>query len=295
MPHGILLLDKPRGLSSNGALQRVRRVYGAARAGHVGSLDPLATGMLPVCFDEATKVAGVILAARKAYRFTVSLGSRTATGDTEGAVVESQPVPAVGQAEVEALLAGMVGPRQQVPPMYSAVKHGGERLYRLARAGQVVERAPRAIELYRFALQAAAKCSLDLEVECSKGTYVRVLAEEVALALGTCGHVAALRRLWVEPFAGEAMHTLDSLLEAASRDALPDLLPIHRAVPDWPRLVVDAPQAQRLRHGQAARVADAAPLAAGAWALAVNGDGVEVALAVANGEGCLEPRRVFNL
>jgi tRNA pseudouridine55 synthase len=197
MPSGILLLDKPLGLSSNGALQRVRRLLAGAKAGHAGSLDPLATGMLPICLGEATKIAGDIVAGAKRYRFTIALGRRTATADAEGEVTEEAAVPALTRAGVEPVLAGFLGPRTQVPPMYSALKQGGAPLYRLARAGLSVERAARSIELHELVVLALGARSLELETRCSKGTYVRVLAEEIAGALGTVGHVSALRRLSV--------------------------------------------------------------------------------------------------
>ncbi|HEY0768130.1 MAG TPA: tRNA pseudouridine(55) synthase TruB, partial [Steroidobacteraceae bacterium] len=187
MPSGILLLDKPRGLSSNAALQRVRSLLSRAKAGHVGSLDPLATGMLPICVGEATKIAGEILAGRKCYRFTVGLGARTASGDVEGAVTATAPVPRFARASVEAVLARFRGSQTQIPPMYSALKRAGQPLYKLARAGVTVARAARDIELFELALIALGPASLELEALCSKGTYIRVLAEDLAVALGTCG------------------------------------------------------------------------------------------------------------
>src|SRR5580700_1526548 len=196
MRSGIVLLDKPLGLSSNAALQRVRTLFSRIKAGHVGSLDPLASGMLPICLGEATKIAGEILAHRKCYRFTVSLGIATATGDAEGAVTASAPVPALTAAQVQQGLAGFRGAQLQVPPMYSALKRDGQPLYKLARAGVTVARAPRDIELFELTLTALEPAALTCEVLCSKGTYIRVLAEDLARALGTCGHVTALRRLY---------------------------------------------------------------------------------------------------
>ncbi|HKZ74378.1 MAG TPA: tRNA pseudouridine(55) synthase TruB [Steroidobacteraceae bacterium] len=257
MPTGILLLDKPRGLSSNAALQRVRRAYGAAKAGHVGSLDPLATGMLPICLDEATKIAGDLLEGRKCYRFEVALGRRTSTGDVEGAVVEECPVPPIEREALEAVLAAFSGERQQIPPMYSALKRDGQPLYRLARAGVEVERAPRAIRVDRLELRSLAPGLLDLEMLCSKGTYVRTMAEDIASALGTCGHVASLRRLYVEPFAAASMVSLDAVAGAAP-DALPELLPADSALAHLPSTVFTAEGTARLRHGQSA-----APLESG--------------------------------
>jgi tRNA pseudouridine55 synthase len=256
MPSGILLLDKPRGLSSNGALQRVRTLFGREKAGHVGSLDPLATGMLPICLGEATKVAGEILAGRKCYRFTVTLGVRTTTGDSEGTVSERAAIPALERAHIETVLTRFLGPGQQVPPMYSAIKRGGEPLYRLARAGITVERAPRAIEVSQLHLIASTPETLELGVLCSKGTYVRVLAEDIAAALDTLGHVSVLRREYVEPFQGETMHTLESLAEKPARGEDSPLLPIDRPLGHLPPVHLDAEQARRVSQGQAVRVVD---------------------------------------
>ncbi|HXY96426.1 MAG TPA: tRNA pseudouridine(55) synthase TruB [Steroidobacteraceae bacterium] len=250
MPSGILLLDKPRGLSSNAALQRVRRLFQGEKAGHAGALDPLATGMLPICLGEATKIAGDILAGAKRYRFSVALGQRTATGDAEGAVTAEAPVPALTRAGVEAVLEGFPGTRMQVPPMYSALKQGGQPLYRLARAGRTVDRAPRAIELYELRLIALEADSLELETSCSKGTYVRVLAEEIAAALGTVGHVSALRRLEVEPFGEEPMQTLESLERTCAAGGAAPLLPADYPLRHLPAVHLTGADAARLRKGQ---------------------------------------------
>ncbi|HTY48717.1 MAG TPA: tRNA pseudouridine(55) synthase TruB [Steroidobacteraceae bacterium] len=244
--NGILLLDKPEGLSSNAALQWVRRICGADKAGHVGSLDPLATGMLPICLGEATKVAGLITGANKRYRFTVVLGRRTATGDREGAEVETAPVPPLSAAAIEAALSRFRGPQLQVPPMYSALKRDGQPLYRLARAGVEVERVPRPIEILELVLNGFTDDQLELEAVCSKGTYIRVLAQDLALALGSCGHVGLLRRLYVEPFQGQPMHTLESL---GSR--IPPLIPPDQALPQLPAVRLPGAAAGRLCQGQA--------------------------------------------
>jgi tRNA pseudouridine55 synthase len=243
---GILLLDKPLGLSSNRALQQVRRAFGGAKAGHTGSLDPLASGMLPICLGEATKLAGCLLAGRKRYRFTVRLGERTSTGDAEGEIIERAPVPALEEGALRAALEALTGPQLQVPPMYSALKRDGQPLYKLARQGLEVERAARAIEISSLELLGAAEGSLELAVECSKGTYVRVLAEQIAIAAGSCGHVTALRREWVEPFAGEPMVHL----EALEAGPLPVLLPPERAVDYLPAIHLDAAGTRAIRHGQ---------------------------------------------
>ena len=251
MRSGIVLLDKPLGLSSNAALQRVRTLFSRIKAGHVGSLDPLASGMLPICLGEATKIAGEILAHRKCYRFTVSLGIATATGDAEGAVTASAPVPALTAAQVQQGLAGFRGAQLQVPPMYSALKRDGQPLYKLARAGVTVARAPRDIELFELTLSALEPAALTCEVLCSKGTYIRVLAEDLARALGTCGHVTALRRLYVEPFEQQPMYSLEELAAAP-------VLPADFPLGHLPAVHLGADAAQRLLQGQSV------PLAAGA-------------------------------
>ena len=248
--NGILLLDKPAGMSSNAALQRVRRLLGGCKAGHAGSLDPLATGMLPLCLGEATKIAGEILSSRKRYRFTVALGSRTATGDREGDVIEEAPIPAEWRERLQAALHGFIGPGRQIPPMYSALKRDGQPLYRLARAGVTVERAPREIEIFELTPLSQAEDSVELDVLCSKGTYVRTLAEDIARALGTCGHVAALRRSWVEPFQEERMMTLEAVSRAGEGRAPLELLPPDRPLEHLPAVALEPWQAERISHGQ---------------------------------------------
>jgi tRNA pseudouridine55 synthase len=285
-----VLLDKPRGLSSNAALQRVRRVWGGVKAGHVGSLDPLATGMLPICLGEATKVAGDILPGRKCYRFTVRLGVRTATGDAEGAVTATSAVPELTPESVAVLLGTFLGESMQTPPMYSALKRDGQPLYRLARAGLTVERAPRAVEIFELTLARLDAPSLELEACCSKGTYIRVLAEDLAVRLGTCGHVTALRRLYVEPFASEAMHSLESLEQASGSSGLPQPLP-----PDWPLKALPAVglserEALRLRQGQ---TVIGAPGAAGRVRL-YDAAGKFLGIGAREESGAVRPRRLLN-
>ncbi|HEX4023605.1 MAG TPA: tRNA pseudouridine(55) synthase TruB [Steroidobacteraceae bacterium] len=247
---GILLLDKPLGLSSNAALQVVRRLAGGIKAGHSGSLDPLASGMLPICLGEATRLAGQLLEGRKAYRFGLTLGERSATGDAEGEIVERCAVPPLDRAAIEAVLVGFLGTQQQVPPMYSALKRDGEPLYRLARRGVQVERAARALVIDALQLQDHQNDRLELSVLCSKGTYVRVLAEDIARALGSCGRLHSLRRDYVEPFAGEPMVSLEQL-QAAARDGSgwPVLAP-DRAVSHLPPLRLDADAAAAIAHGR---------------------------------------------
>jgi tRNA pseudouridine55 synthase len=298
MPSGILLLDKPRGLSSNGALQRVRRLLAGEKAGHAGSLDPLATGMLPICLGEATKIVGDIIEAAKRYRFAIALGARTATADGEGEAIEEAAVPALTRAGVAAVLAGFVGPRTQVPPMYSALKQGGTPLYRLARAGLSVERAARTIELHELTLLGLGPRSLELETRCSKGTYVRVLAEEIAAALGTVGHVSALRRLSVEPFGAEPMQTLESLERTCAAGGVPSLLPADYPLRHLPAVRLPAADAARLRKGQAV----SAPVPAAEHPGACEGGrlrlydeaGSFLGIGVAAGPATVRPRRLLN-
>jgi tRNA pseudouridine55 synthase len=246
---GVLLLDKPIGLSSNGALQRVRRLAGGIKAGHTGNLDPLASGMLPICLGEATKVAGEMLSRGKSYRFGVQLGERSETGDAEGAIIERRPVPPLTPDAVVAVLAHFHGELQQIPPMYSALKRDGEPLYRLARKGLIVEREPRRVIIEALELLSLSTPQLELRVLCSKGTYVRVLAEEIAQALGTCGRLYSLRREFVEPFANLPMVRLEEL-ETAGEVANWPILPADRAVEHLPALQLDADSVKALAHGK---------------------------------------------
>jgi tRNA pseudouridine55 synthase len=213
---GILLLDKPPGLSSNSALQQVRVLFRALKAGHAGSLDPMATGMLPICLGQATKVCAFLLDARKSYRFTARLGVRTDTGDAEGTITERVPVPALTRAQIETVLQVNVGEQSQIPPMYSALKHQGQRLYDMARRGEIVERAPRKIFLEALTLVELREKEIEIDVRCSKGTYIRTLAEDLAAQLGTVAHLTALRRTQVDPFAASSMVTLAHLTELAT-------------------------------------------------------------------------------
>jgi tRNA pseudouridine55 synthase len=252
---GVLLLDKPLGLSSTAAGLRVRRLLGASKAGHVGSLDPLATGMLPICLGEATKLAGEILDGDKIYRFRLKLGSRTATGDVEGAVVATATVPALERDAIERVLQGFLGERQQVPPMYSAIKQNGQPLYKLARAGMTVERKPRLVRIEQLELLGMEPDVLELRVECGKGTYVRVLAEDIAEALGTVGHVETLRRESVQPFAAERMVSIEALQAAIDSQRDVPLITPAEAVGHLPRVTLGGESARRLQHGQVVTVA----------------------------------------
>ena len=250
---GLLLLDKPVGWTSNAALQTVKRLYQAAKAGHTGSLDPLASGLLPICLGAATKLSGWLLNADKSYQFTCRLGITTTTGDAEGEVVAARPVGPLNHAQVEAAMQRFIGVIEQIPPMYSALKRGGQPLYKLARKGIEIEREPRQVTVYAFQLLRWEGEELACELRCSKGTYVRTLAADLGEALGCGAHIAALRRTAVAPYDATRMVTLDRLREQAEQglaalDAL--LLPLDTAVTQWPAIRVRGDAAFYLRQGQ---------------------------------------------
>lgn len=254
---GILLLDKPAGLTSNRALQRVRHLFRARKAGHTGSLDPLATGLLPLCLGEATKVSGFLLDADKRYRVHCRLGVTTDSGDADGEVLERRPVPALDTDRIEAALAPLRGDIEQVPPMHSALKHQGQRLYTLARQGVTVERPARPVTIHALELVAdgTAAETLVLDVHCSKGTYVRSLVEAVGEHLGCGAHVAALRRTALGPFPEPEMITLETLERTAESGGEPALdallLPVESALVQWPEVHLPEEAAHFLCQGQA--------------------------------------------
>jgi len=290
MPNGILLLDKPHGLTSNGALQRVRKAYGAKSAGHVGTLDPMATGMLPICLDEATKVIAEIESGAKAYEFTLALGSRTDTGDAEGEVVETRPVPRIAAPALESVLATFRGVLSQVPPMYSALKRGGRPLYELARQGIEVERESRRIEIRSLELRGRTDDSLELACECAKGTYIRVLGEDIARALGTCGHLTRLRRTWVEPFKARPMVSFEAVQGGAAD--IP-LLPPDAALQALAAAHLTEAQVSTLRRGQAVLPEVPVESPAGRRVRAYGPGGAFLGLAEVLPDGRLQPRRLM--
>jgi tRNA pseudouridine55 synthase len=292
MPTGIIVINKPRGLTSNGTLQRVRKAFGAKSAGHVGTLDPMATGMLPLCLDEATKVIAEVESGGKCYEFTVELGARTDTGDAEGEVVERQPVPALEAAGVEAALAGFRGIQQQVPPMYSALKREGRPLYELARKGIEVERAARTIEIRRLELVALRDAAIDLVCECAKGTYIRVLGEDIARSLGTLGHLTRLHRAWVEPFQDLPMHSLEAALVCAQNGGQ-NLLPADAALQGLPQAWLADEQVSALRHGQAVLAACRPGAQPGKRVRLYGPAGAFLGLAEVLPGGWLQPRRLI--
>jgi len=244
---GVLLLDKPVGLSSNDALIKAKRVLNAKKAGHTGTLDPFATGLLPLCFGEATKFSQDLLEADKTYEATVHLGIMTSTGDTEGEVVEQLPVD-VTLEQIEAALARFRGPILQVPPMYSALKRDGKALYEYAREGITLEREARPVTIHGLALVEYQAPFLKILVTCSKGTYVRVLGEDIGAALGCGAHLNALRRVEVGNLAGQDMITLDALL--AHPDPLSLLKPVDALLSTFPAVELTAELAKRFLQGQ---------------------------------------------
>jgi tRNA pseudouridine55 synthase len=248
--HGIVLLDKPVGISSNRALQKVRGIFQARKAGHTGSLDPFATGMLPICLGEASKTAAFLLESSKQYRATARLGEATTTGDIEGEIIQSCPVPDIDEQRVNQTLQRFLGEIKQIPPMYSALKHEGRPLYEYARAGVVIERPARAISIHKLDLLEWRAPDLKFEVHCSKGTYIRTLAEDIAKAMGSCAHLVKLRRAVVEPFAAFPMQTLEQLQAARDQGTLQDfLLPVDVGLVDWPRVDLDQDQQSKFKHG----------------------------------------------
>ncbi len=252
--HGVLLLDKPLGLSSNQALQQAKRLFRAEKAGHTGTLDPLATGLLPLCFGAATKFSQVSLDADKGYRATLILGTRTRTGDAEGEVLETRPVTGLTRAAIEAACARHTGPIEQMPPMYSALKHEGRALYDYARAGVEIERKLRAVNIHRIDIVEWQDAHLVIDVRCSKGTYIRTLAEDIGAALGCFASLGALRRTASGPLTLAEAVTLEQLcaLDEPGRDALllaPDLM-----LAGWPPVHLPDDEAGRFLTGLRRRV-----------------------------------------
>ncbi len=246
--HGVLLLDNPLGVSGNDALQKAKRLFRAEKAGHTGTLDPLATGLLPLCFGAATKFSQVSLDADKAYRATLQLGRTTTTDDAEGEVLQERAV-AVSREQIEAACQGFVGPIAQVPPMHSALKHEGRALYEYARAGIEIDRAPREVTIHAIAIVDWQRDVLTIDVRCSKGTYIRTLAADIGEALGCGAHLSALRRTACGALSLASAHTLESLaaLDEAGRDAL--LLPADTLLADWPEVRLNDDDAGRFLSG----------------------------------------------
>jgi len=293
--HGILLLDKPVGLTSNQALQQAKRLLMARKAGHTGSLDPLASGLLPLCFGEATKVSRFLLEADKRYHAVFRLGQSTATGDAEGEVTESRPVT-VDRREIEQAIRRFTGTIEQIPPMYSAIKIGGQPLYKLARAGQTAERTPRTVTVYEYQLLSLEGDRLTVDIRCSKGTYIRALAHDLGELLGCGAHVAELRRTEMGGF------TLDQTITLADFEALPDpqaraacLRPADEALQGLPAITISRHAAYYFRQGQPVM---ARPLPPAGWLRVYEEEGEAgscfLGLAEVDDDGRAAPRRLMH-
>lgn len=248
--NGILLLDKPLGRSSNSALQKVRYLFNAKKAGHTGSLDPLASGVLPVCFGEASKVTSFLLDSNKSYTCTAQLGQTTTTGDKEGEVLQDRTIPSFTSESLEEILNNFRGDIKQVPPMYSALKHNGQPLYKLARQGIEIKRKERSVTIFDLDLLDHTSDSITLNIRCSKGTYIRTLAQDIGETLGCGAHLSMLRRTNVEPFDCSKLYTIEELEQLASTQSLDDtLLPIDSALPDQPALSLSDDELKRIQFG----------------------------------------------
>jgi tRNA pseudouridine55 synthase len=290
---GILLLDKPAGISSSKALQSARFLFQANKAGHTGSLDPLATGMLPVCFGEATKFAAYLLDASKAYRAVCQLGSTTTTGDAEGEVTSIKNV-VPGVDEIATVLKQFTGSIDQIPPMHSAIKHKGQRLYRLARKGMEVERSPRKIEIYSLQMVGLEDSLLEIDVHCSKGTYIRTLAEDIGHALGCGAYLASLRRTGIEPYWLQSCYSIDRLREISEQglshlDSF--LLPVNSALVGLPELIVESAAADYLKQGRVVEVSNV-PFP-GLLSLVLE-NGQFIGIGEVDSDGKLSPKRLMN-
>ena len=292
---GIVLLDKPAGMSSNTALQVARRLFRAEKGGHTGSLDPLATGLLPLCFGEATKIAGLLLGSAKAYDADIALGATTDTDDADGAVLLQRPVPAIDAQALQQALAPLTGHIRQRAPIYSALKQGGEPLYVKARRGEVIEAPERDVHVQSIEVLEQQSERLRLRVTCGSGTYIRSIARDLGEALGCGAHITALRRLWVAPFLSPRMIGLDELravAEGGDEGALLNwLLPLETGLSHFNRVGLDGAQASRFNMGQRLRNPEWP-----AGLVAVFGeDGKPLGLGQVDEGGVLSSQRRFNL
>lgn len=291
--NGVLVFDKPPCWTSNQALQKVKGLFGARKAGHTGSLDPLASGILTICFGQATKLSSYLLDADKRYVVTGRLGERTDTGDSDGTVTETCPVSDLTRNQVENVFMEFTGQIEQIPPMYSALKHKGQRLYELARSGVEVERSPRQVTVHELRLLSLEGDQLSFAVRCSKGTYVRTLLEDIAEKLGTCGHVTALRRTAAGPYSEDDMVTMEQL-EATVADgveALDEALrPADSVLPDWPAVRLSTELTYYLRQGQAVAVPGAPT---GGWVRLYGDDAGFLGVGEITPDRRVAPRRLF--
>ncbi|MFA5626684.1 MAG: tRNA pseudouridine(55) synthase TruB [Thiohalomonadaceae bacterium] len=294
--NGILLLDKPIGITSNAALQQVKRLFDARKAGHTGNLDPMASGLLPLCLGEATKVSTFLLDADKRYFGTCKLGVRTHTGDAEGEIIETRPVENYTEAEVIEALARFTGEIMQVPPMHSAIKHQGQPLYKLAHQGLEVERQPRPVTIHELKLLSFAGDELQIEVHCSKGTYIRTLAEDIGEVLGCGAHLKQLRRTQVGPFNESEMVTMEQLKQILLEEGQPgidaQLLPIASALADWPAVNLSSNSSYYIRQGQAVQIPQAPTQG---WLRLFDQHGGFIGVGHVLDDGRVAPKRLFHL
>ncbi len=292
--NGILLLNKSTDMTSNSALQKVKRLFNAKKAGHTGSLDPIATGMLPICFGEATKFSQFLLDANKSYQVIAKLGVQTTTGDTEGEVVATYPLIDITQHRIEAVMKNWLGDIDQIPPMYSAIKYQGDPLYKLARRGIEVERQPRRIKIFSLAFDALTEDQFAFHVHCSKGTYIRTLVEDMTRELGCGGHVMGLHRSSVSPYQDMTMYTLSELESIAEKKG-PEglaacLLPVETAVKHFPAIKLSTAAIFYLKTGQAVRANF--PLASSLVQL-LSDDGKFLGMGEAMTDGRVKPHRLI--
>jgi tRNA pseudouridine55 synthase len=292
--NGILLLDKPVGITSNAALQEVKRLFYAAKAGHTGNLDPLASGMLPICLGEATKLSAYLLDADKLYTGTCKLGVRTSTADAEGEIIEERAVPTLTEAQVDEVLEQFRGDIEQIPPMHSAIKQNGQPLYKLARQGIEVERKPRQVTIHELKLLRLEGDEIELYVHCSKGTYIRTLVEDLGAALGCGAHLSQLRRTRVGPFREEGMVSLDTLRDEAEEGAENldrFLLPLDHALGDYPEVTLTESSLFYVRQGQAVQVPQAPT---DGWVRLFDNAGGFVGVGAVLDDGRIAPKRLIS-
>jgi tRNA pseudouridine55 synthase len=299
--HGILLLDKRLGVSSNKALQEVRRLFNANKAGHTGSLDPLATGLLPLCFGEATKVSALMLDDNKRYQVVVQLGVMTDTGDAEGVVIETKSVTDLSIEEIQACLQKFTGEIEQVPPMYSALKHNGRKLYELAREGKIIERKARSIKIYELTLlnyfdaESETPNQLMLDVYCSKGTYIRSLAEDIGHMLGCGGTVKVLRRLEAGQFSIKEAKSIEQLMEMSEADLFSSLINVDKPLESMPDIHLCDLQATAIKFGQAISLLPGSRTDLFEGSLRMYHEGVFLGLGEMGLDGKIAPKKLFNM
>lgn len=290
--HGILLLDKPKGISSNAALQRVKKLFSAKKAGHTGSLDPLATGMLPLCFGEATKISAYLLESCKQYEVIAQLGATTNTGDAEGEIISRADIKPITHEIVASLEKQFSGEQWQIPPMFSALKVQGQPLYELARKGVEIERAPRKIQIHDIHIQPISADQLQIRVHCSKGTYVRSLVQDIGVSLGCLAYVSQLHRTWVEPFQKQNMVSLSALENAlhSGGEIASYIEPISTALCAFPKIQLSAALTFYLRQGQMVQTKE---MGKTGTVQLIGDDGILLGLGELELDGRVQPKRLF--